>query len=135
MVANLALLKKCKFWENISWLPGMLLQNSAFCNNIRTANEFEIVQVGFDSSSPQVLGGSLPWILSNIIAIQNSAGWVTIMFELILNSEYCRPNLIAICARIIIVISKTFEERNCSWRIWGITSGSFNCYRRMVFMF
>ena len=111
MVANLALLKKCKFWENISWLPGMLLQNSAFCNNIRTANEFEIVQVGFDSSSPQVLGGSLPWILSNIIAIQNSAGWVTIMFELLLNSEYCRSNLIVICARIIIVISKTFERK------------------------
>ena len=105
----------------------MLLQNSAFCNNIRTANEFEIVQVGFDSSSPQALGGSLPWILSNIIAIQNSAGWVTIMFELLLNSEYCRSNLIVICARIIIVISKTFEEKNCSWRIWGIRGGSFNC--------
>ena len=34
----------------------MLLQNSAFCNNIRTANKFEIAQVGFDSSSPQTLG-------------------------------------------------------------------------------
>ena len=32
------------------------------------------------------------------------------MFELLLNSEYCRSDLIVICASIKMVISKTLEK-------------------------